>query len=111
MCNSLTAKQWLGLVAYKKMSPFKERRSDIRTAQVVKWMHDLNQRLIDVLCALNEVPAGRRPKMEAIDLEKFVLEWDADAKPKRKTEKQTWQQQLAILKLWSAAYSAPVKED
>jgi len=40
-----------------------------------------------------------------------VLEGDADAKPKRKTEKQTWQQQLAIPKLWSAAYSAPVKED
>lgn len=97
MLREISLAQFLEWMAYAELEPFGERREDYRAASVVqaiwnsaRWEHSSKQ----------------HPYQE-IPIESFRLKFgEEDAPPK---PKQTWQEQLAIAKLWVAAYNTPEK--
>lgn len=89
--RGLTYKEFCGWMNYAALDPFTELRADYRTAHIVKMLYDAN----------------RGKKSKALRIEDFLL--DFKTKPRRK---QTWQDQLAILKIvgMSAALATKVGE-
>jgi hypothetical protein len=85
--QGLTAKEFRGWEMYCGLEPFGETRDDFRTASIVQMLYNVN----------------RGAKQKALPLKDFVLTFgeSEDEKPKR----QTWQQQLAIMKMMAAAYA------
>lgn len=86
MAHTITAKQFFELVAWKRISPFRELRADHRAAMIVTTLANINR--------------GKGQKAYTID--QFMPKWEEAAEPKRK---QTWQEQKRIFELLALAHS------
>lgn len=85
MLRSITGKQFIELLAYKRMEPFRELRADYRAASIVQMIANVN----------------RGKKQKAYAIQDFLLKFGEQQAAK----KQTWQQQLTLMKLLAAAYA------
>jgi Protein of unknown function (DUF4035) len=74
------------LLAYKKIEPFRELREDYRNASVVQVIANT---------------MGRGKKQKAFTLEEMRLKFGEQEK-----KKQTWQEQLAILTIYSKLHNS-----
>lgn len=89
MLREITWPQFLEWYAYDQVDPFGEERADMRTAQIVQTLVNLN----------------RREHQEPYKLSEFVLpfgDYEPPAPPK-----QTWQQQKYMMMQMSAALGTP----
>lgn len=86
MLSEITWKQFLEWVAYSGVEPFDETRSDIRAAQIVT-----------MLANVNRDPKKKRTPYEIKD---FILNFGDDVALGRK--KKTWQEMKMAAKLWVA---------
>ena len=83
--RGLTAKEFRGWEMYYELEPFGEERADVRAASIVQMLYNVN----------------RGSKQKAITLKECLLKWGEQDEPKKQ---QTWQEQLAIMKMLAAAY-------
>ena len=83
MLRALTAKQFLELLAYKRLEPFREARADWRAAQVAAMIFNMAV-----------APKDRRP------LKDFLLAFEEQV-----TKRQSPKEQFALLKVLAAAYA------
>ena len=83
--KGLTAQQFLRWELYSMFEPFGEERADYRAASIAAVIANVN----------------RSKKQKPYKIEDFLLKF-GEAEPKKK---QTWQEQLAIMKLLAASYS------
>lgn len=82
----LPARQFVELLVYKRMEPFREFRADFRAAQIVTMVYNM------------AVAVKDRKKVDY-----FMPKWgEQEAKPR----KQSWQEQLAILKVLAITNNA-----
>lgn len=88
MLRELTVKQFAELMAYKKMEPFSELRADYRAASIVQVVANT---------------MGRGKKQKPYTLDEMRLKFGEPDQPKRK---QTWQEQLEILKIFASMHNA-----
>jgi len=84
LARSLTAKQFMGWMAFEQLEPFEERRLDYIGASICATIANVNR--------------GKGQK--AYTLEDFLLKFDQQPKPR-----QTPEEQLAVLKLLAAIHS------
>ena len=84
MLRRLTAKQFRAWEIYSELEPFGELRADYRAASIVQMIYNVN----------------RGEKQKALPLQEFLLKFEAESK-----KKQSWQEQLAIMKLLAAAHA------
>ena len=91
MLRRLTAKQFRAWEIYSELEPFGELRADYRAASIVQMIYNVN----------------RGEKQKALPLQEFLLKFETEPK-----QKQSWQEQLAIMKLLAAAHAmdAPVPQ-
>lgn len=89
LARSLTAKQFAAWEHYAQLDPFSERRADYRAASIVQMLANIH----------------RGQKQQAYSLQDFLLEFEVEEKPA-----QTWQEKLAIAKMWAMVQNAGVPE-
>ena len=85
--RGLTAKQFRAWEHYAELEPFDETRADYRAASIVQMLYNVN----------------RGSKQKAVALEDVVLKFGAQEK--KDQQKQTPQQQFAILKVLAAMHA------
>ncbi len=90
MARSITARQFLELLVYKRMEPFRELRADYRIASIVQMLGNVN----------------RAKGQKAFTLEDFLLKFDTEAERPR----QTREQQIAVIRAIAKVYSEPTKD-
>lgn len=92
MLRSMTAKQFHEWWCYAGIDPFTEKRQDYRVASIVQLLYNIH----------------RGQKQAAISLEDALLQFGEEPEERQpaKQQKQTWQEQLLIAKMWTMAMEA-----
>ncbi len=95
--NGLTAKEYLGWLAYAELEPFGELRADYRAASIAAMIANVN----------------RGEKQKPFTLEDVMVKFGEPAEEKKKelTSKEVQEHQLRVLKLWAAAANQDVAID
>jgi len=84
--QGLPAREFRGWEMFDEIEPIGDIREDYRAASIAQTVYNAN----------------RGPKQKALPLKEFLLKFEpAEEKPR-----QTWQEQLAIMKMLAAAYSS-----
>jgi hypothetical protein len=93
MLREITWRQFLEWQAFFVLEPFDEDRADIRIASVVQALLNINR--------------DRKKRKKPYTLEDARV-WFGDT-PRPKREAQTWQQMLAVTKMYAAAEQSRMK--
>ena len=101
MLRRHTAKWLRDWMVYYEVEPFGDFRSDVRAAQVASMIFNM------AVAAKDRKPLGD-----------FILKWDGKEEKPTKTQtlqeggrKQSWQEQLAIMKMLAVAFNAAPEGD
>lgn len=89
MLREITAKQFVAWGHYDQIEPFGELRADMRAAQIVQTILNVN--------------LGKNQKPYA--LKDVLIKFEEAVSPEKK-KKQSWQEQLALLKLFAKVHAA-----
>lgn len=94
MLEQITWKQFLEWEAFAQLEPYDEERADIRAAQIVTTLANINR--------------DRKKRRTAYKISDFLLRFGDSANEKRSTHQKSWQQMKAISKTLAASFSSGV---